>query len=127
MRAFRENPSAFHEKHKQSWNSNSKKKGYDKRCSPCRGHPEATYHYHIKNFGKEDSDTELKQLITDLFTKFHERYGYKRITKELNRLGHAINHKKVYRIMRELGLKCVKFMRKSRKYNSCVLQYKSTE
>lgn len=47
-----------------------------------------------------------------------KRYGYKRITKELNRLGHAINHKKVYRIMRELGLKCVKFMRKSRKYNS---------
>ncbi len=69
------------------------------------GIPEATYHYHIKNFGKEDSDTELKQIITDLFTKFHERYGYKRITKELNRLGHAINHKKVYRIMREFRFK----------------------
>src|SRR5699024_6450506 len=52
------------------------------------------------------------------FKKFHERYGYKRITNELKKLGHAINHKKVYRIMRELGLKCVKFMRKSRKYNA---------
>lgn len=29
LRAFRENPSAFHEKHKQSWHSNSKKKGSD--------------------------------------------------------------------------------------------------
>ncbi len=39
--------------------------------------------------------------------------------KELKKLGHSINHnKKVYRIMRELGLKCVKFMRKSREYNS---------
>jgi len=82
------------------------------------GIPEATYHYHVKNFGKEDPESELKELITDLFMKFHERYGYKRITKELKKLGHSINHKKVYRLMRELGLKCVKFMRKSRKYNS---------
>jgi putative transposase len=82
------------------------------------GIPEATYHYHVKNFGREDSDTEFKKMITDQFKKFHERYGYKRITTELKKLGYGINHKKVYRIMRELGLKCVKFMRKSRKYNS---------
>ncbi|RIW26459.1 IS3 family transposase [Bacillus salacetis] len=82
------------------------------------GIPEATYHYHVKNFVKEDPDTELKELITNLFKEFHERYGYKRITKELKKLEHHVNHKKVYRLMRELGLKCVKFMRKSRKYNS---------
>src|SRR5699024_9253369 len=82
------------------------------------GIPEATYHYHVRYFGKEDSDIELKVCITDLFQKFHERYGYKRITRELKKLGYDINHKKVYRIMQELGLKCVKFMRKSRKYNS---------
>lgn len=29
LRAFRENPSAFNEKHKQKWHSNSKKKGSD--------------------------------------------------------------------------------------------------
>ncbi len=51
------------------------------------GIPEATYHYHVKNFGKEDPDTELKERITHLFKKFHERYGYKRITKELKKLG----------------------------------------
>lgn len=82
------------------------------------GIPEATYHYHVKNFGNEDTNRELKELITDLFKKFHERYGYKRITKELKKLGHHVNHKKVYRLMREIGLKCIKFMRKSRKYNS---------
>lgn len=82
------------------------------------GIPEATYHYHVKNFEKEDPDTELKERITHLFQAFHERYGYKRITNELQKLGYCINHKKVYRLMLELGLKCVKFMRKSRKYNS---------
>ena len=80
--------------------------------------PEATYHYHVNNLDREDTDTTLKNIIIDLFKKFHERYGYKRITRELKKLGYGINHKKVYRIMRELGLKCVKFMRKSRKYNS---------
>jgi hypothetical protein len=46
------------------------------------GIPEATYHYHVKNFGKEDSDTELKELITHLFKKFHERYGYKNVSRK---------------------------------------------
>jgi putative transposase len=86
------------------------------------GIPEATYHYHVKSFGNEDPDTELKERISHLFEEFRERYGYKRITKELQKLGYCVNHKKVYRLMQELGIKCVKFMRKSRKYNS----YKGT-
>ncbi|MFC5611912.1 IS3 family transposase [Metabacillus niabensis] len=36
----------------------------------------------------------------------------------LKKLRYCVNHKKVYRLMRGLGLKCVKLMRKSRKYNS---------
>lgn len=50
------------------------------------------------------------------------KYGYRRIHLELKRRGYEINHKKVQRIMRELGLKCIKFTRKSRRYNS----YKGT-
>lgn len=61
---------------------------------------------------------EPKTRITELFKQFHERYGYKRITNELKKLGYVVNHKKVYRLMQALGLKCVKFMRKSRRYNS---------
>ncbi|KEK10812.1 transposase, partial [Lysinibacillus sphaericus] len=40
--------------------------------------------------------------------------GYRRIHAELRVQGHTINHKKVQRIMKNLGLKCVKFVRKSR-------------
>ena len=47
------------------------------------GIPEATYHYHVKNFEKEDPDTDLKELILSLFKKFHERYGYKRDRKSV--------------------------------------------
>ena len=80
--------------------------------------PSATYHYHAKQLEKADPDGSLKELIKQLFFQFKERYGYKRITKEIQKLGHCVNHKKVYRLMKEIGLKCVKFMRKSRKYNS---------
>ncbi|WP_213021717.1 IS3 family transposase, partial [Siminovitchia terrae] len=56
--------------------------------------------------------------LTHLFKKFHGRYGYKRITNELKKLGHYINHKKVYRIMRELGLRKVAKNRLSRRFST---------
>lgn len=86
------------------------------------GIPEATYHYHVKQLDQEDPDQGLRTVIKELFVYFKERYGYKRITKELKKRGYVVNHKKVYRLMKESGLKCIKFMRKSRKYNS----YKGT-
>lgn len=46
------------------------------------GIPEATYHYHVKNFGKEDADAEIKELIRHLFKQFHERHGYKLVSYE---------------------------------------------
>lgn len=79
--------------------------------------PEATYHYHIQQLKKEDPDKELKEKITELFQKHDGKYGYRRIHLELKGEGNEVNHKKVQRIMKELGLKCVKFTRKSR-YNS---------
>lgn len=82
------------------------------------GIPESTYHYHVKQLKKLNSNQRLKEQIEQLFFQFKERFGYKRITNELKKLGYSINHKKVYRLMKEMGLKCVKFMRKSRKYNS---------
>lgn len=76
--------------------------------------PESTYHYQVKQLNKEDKDSKWKRLITELFNQHEGRYGYRRITSSLRNLGYKINHKKVQRIMEELGLKCVKFIRKSR-------------
>lgn len=47
--------------------------------------PEATYHYHGKQFGKMDSDERLKEQVKRLFFEFKERYGYKRLTTELKK------------------------------------------
>ena len=44
-------------------------------------------------------------LITSIFFENKERYGFRRITAELHNRGIIVNHKKVSRIMRKLGLK----------------------
>lgn len=49
-------------------------------------------------------------------------YGYRRVTQTLKSRGTTVNHKKVRRIMKELGLTCTKFNHKNRKYSS----YKGT-
>lgn len=63
---------------------------------------------------QEDPNQAWKTLILKTFEQHEGRYGYRRIHVELKAQGHKINHKKVQRIMNELNLKCVKFVRKSR-------------
>jgi putative transposase len=65
---------------------------------------------------------ELEITIKKIFEDSKETYGYRRIKMALKNIGIVINHKKVLRIMKKLGIKCVKFQRKTRKYSS----YKGT-
>jgi putative transposase len=47
--------------------------------------PRSTYYYVIKSLNKPDSDEELKNIITAIFNDNHKRYGYRRVTLELNK------------------------------------------
>ncbi|WP_179886298.1 IS3 family transposase [Bacillus sp. es.036] len=76
--------------------------------------PEATYHYQVTQLKNEDPNKEWKEVIKELFHKHEGKYGYRRIYLALRNQGYVINHKKVQRMMSELGLKCEKFTRKSR-------------
>mgnify|MGYP001945762730 CR=1 FL=1 len=80
--------------------------------------PESTYHYHMKQMDAEDPDENIKLKIEEIFHAHSGRYGYRRIHDELQNQGYVINHKKVLRIMQEMDLKCEKFQRKSRRYQS---------
>lgn len=64
----------------------------------------STYFYNINNYENPDVDLELKNLIKEIFNKHKSRYGYRRITLELRNKGLVINHKRVKRIMSQLGL-----------------------
>ena len=64
------------------------------------------YRWRKKTNGNED-DMELRNLIQKIAIEF-PAYGYRRITAEIRRRGHSVNHKKVLRLMREDNLLCVK-------------------
>jgi transposase InsO family protein len=78
--------------------------------------PRSTYYYWVKTFGRPDKDAELKTLIQAIYHEHKGRYGYRRIRTELKNQGHKVNHKKVQRLMSELGLKSIVRMKKYRSY-----------
>lgn len=53
---------------------------------------------------KEEEDAALRDRIQELFGYHRRRYGYRRITAALHQEGLIVNHKKVKRLMKELGL-----------------------
>ncbi|PEZ63287.1 hypothetical protein CN372_13790 [Bacillus anthracis] len=83
------------------------------------GIPSSTY-YWIKRFDRPDSNVELAGLIRTIYDEHEGLYGYPRIRDELTNRGHKVNHKKVYLIMKELGLKCLARMKKYRSYKGKV-------
>ncbi len=64
--------------------------------------PRRSYYYRASN---TPSDEALIERIGDICLEF-ARYGYRRVTKQLQREGWIVNHKKVARIMREKGWSC---------------------
>ena len=64
----------------------------------------SSYYYTVKAMNKEDIDAEIKTKIKTIFEKNKGRYGYRRITLTLKKQGENINHKKVKRLMKVLGL-----------------------
>ena len=64
--------------------------------------PRKSYYYKTKG---NPSDNFLEERMSDICLEF-PRYGYRRVTKQLQREGWAVNHKKVSRIMREKGWSC---------------------
>lgn len=66
----------------------------------------SSYYYGLKALkAKESKDKELLDKILKIYQKSHCRYGFKRITLVLNNESNEpINHKRVQRIMHELGI-----------------------
>lgn len=80
--------------------------------------PKATYMYWQKRFNRRNKNEEIEKQIEEIFKENDGNYGYRRIQSELRNRGVLVNSKKVRRIMRKLGIKCIAFTRKSRKYST---------
>lgn len=78
----------------------------------------STYEFHAKRLREGDRpESEETAKIREVFEKSKGRYGFRRVAAALRNEGMKINHKKVRRIMRELGLKG-KSVKRRRKYSS---------
>ncbi len=73
------------------------------------GCPRSSYYYQAKR----QDENEVKSAIEDVVVEW-PTYGYRRVTKQLQRHGWEVNKKRVQRLMRELGLQ-VKTRRKAKK------------
>lgn len=84
--------------------------------------PRSVFYYHIRQSTKPDKDQFLKERINHIYHKHKGRYGYRRITLELNHQlnnqGLVINHKRVQRLMQAMGLKSKIRQRKYKAYSS---------
>lgn len=77
--------------------------------------PRATYYYHVKRQNEPDKYAAIKKEIQRIYEENKGRIGYRRITLEMKNAGQCINHKTVYRLMKEIGLFCRVRMKR---YNS---------
>nr|WGE06194.1 IS3 family transposase [Bacillus subtilis] len=80
----------------------------------------STFYYWIKKSANPDPDIEIKTLIQSIYDEHKGRYGYRRIRDELRNRGYQVNHKKVQRIMKELGLVSLVRIKKYRSYKGKV-------
>jgi len=63
-----------------------------------------------------DPHAGLKERIRTLYAQHKGRYGYRRITATIRRLGMLVNHKTVQRLMHEMGIKSLVRVKKYRAY-----------
>ena len=76
----------------------------------------STYYYHLKQLGQTDKDQDLKAEIQSIYSEHKGNYGYRRIHLELRNRGYMVNHNRVQRLMKVLGL--VARIRRKQKYSS---------
>jgi transposase InsO family protein len=76
----------------------------------------SSFYYYQKQSKSPDKYKTIKELIKSIYQKHKGRYGYRRITDELENKGIVINHKTVLRLMKLLGLKSVIRIKKYKSY-----------
>ena len=76
----------------------------------------SSFYYHYKRSKSSDKYKAIKELISAIYHRHKGRYGYRRITDELQNKSIIINHKTVFRLMKLLGLKSIIRLKKYKSY-----------
>lgn len=76
----------------------------------------STFYYQQTALLAADKHLQVKASIKAIYDLHKGRYGYRRITAAIRKLGERINHKTVQRLMTELGLKSLVRIKKYKSY-----------
>ncbi len=80
----------------------------------------SVYYYWEQRLNAPDKYELVKKAITEIYHEHKGRYGYRRITIELENRGFKHNPKTILRLMNDMGLKCLVRMKKYRSYKGNV-------
>jgi transposase-like protein len=80
------------------------------------GLPRSTYYYQVKTLAAPDRYGGLKAKIQAVYAAHRGLYGYRRVTLAIRSDGELVNHKKVQRLMNELGIRSRVRRKKFRSY-----------
>lgn len=80
----------------------------------------STFYYQQAALLAADKYLQVKARIKAIYDLHKGRYGYRRITAAIRKLGERINHKTVQRLMMELGLKSLVRTKKYKSYKGKV-------
>jgi transposase InsO family protein len=75
-----------------------------------------TFYYHLKHLKLPNKYAREREDIKNIYHEHKGRYGYRRITAEMQKRGYMINHKTVLKLMNTNGIKCRVRLRKYRSY-----------
>src|SRR5262249_30119980 len=67
----------------------------------------AGFYRALQEEAPKEEDLEIRSAIQQIVLEHRRRYGYRRVTAELKRRGMLVNHKRVWRMMREDNLLAV--------------------
>lgn len=76
----------------------------------------STYYYQLKQLNKPDKNRIIKREIQAICYEHKGNYGYRRVTLELRNRGLVVNHKKFFRLMKEMGV--LARIHRKRRYSS---------
>ena len=80
----------------------------------------SNFYYNLNKLKQPDKYAQIKEVIKLIYHENKGRYGYRRITRELNNRGFTINHKTVLKLMKQLGIQCFVRAKKYRSYKGTV-------
>jgi transposase InsO family protein len=69
----------------------------------------AGYYRSLRETKPDEAEMAVRVAIQEVVLAHHRRYGYRRVTKDLQRRGMIINHKRVLRLMREDNLLAIRY------------------